>query len=109
MASTQFRLEHINIPSKDPEGLARWYADTFGLRADGKKACGDAVLIVFQTGEPLQRGPELHFGLRLSTNRELSEWAGKFDAKITAGQEYNAFRTFDPEGNCIELYCPVNS
>lgn len=108
MPPTQFRLEHINIPARDPEGLARWYADTFGLRADGNKARNDAVLIVFQTGEPVQRA-ELHFGLRLSTNAELGEWARKFDAKITNGVEYNAFRTFDPEGNCVELYCSVTS
>jgi catechol-2,3-dioxygenase len=107
--STTFRLEHINIPARDPEGLARWYADTFGLRHDGNKARSDAVLIVFQHGEPVQRSPELHFGLRLGSNEELAQWARKFDAKVTQGPEYNAFRAFDPEGNCVELYCPSAS
>lgn len=109
MAQTPFKLQHINIPARDPEGLARWYADTFGLRHDGNKARDDAVLIVFQHGDPVQRGPELHFGLRVETNAELDSWARKFDAKVTAGMEYNAFRVLDPEGNCIELYSPAKA
>jgi catechol 2,3-dioxygenase-like lactoylglutathione lyase family enzyme len=28
------RLEHLNLPARDPEGLARWYAETFGMQAD---------------------------------------------------------------------------
>jgi len=35
---THFSLEHINVPARDPEGLARRYSNTFGLRADGNKA-----------------------------------------------------------------------
>ncbi|MBM3395365.1 MAG: hypothetical protein FJY37_12160 [Betaproteobacteria bacterium] len=60
-------------------------------------------------GEPTARGPELHFGLRVNTNAELQTWATKSDAKITQGPEYNAFRTSDPEGNWIELYCARNT
>lgn len=109
MALTPFRLEHLNIPARDPDGLARWYAATFGLRHDGNKARDDSVLIVFQHGDPVQRGPEVHFGLRLETNAELDSWAQKLGGKITAGMEYNAFRVQDPEGNHIELYCPAKT
>ena len=109
MPQTSFRLEHIQIPARDPEGLARWYADSFGLRHDGNKARDDSVLIVFVKGEPVPTRGELHFGLRLPSNQELQTWAAKLDGKVTAGAEYNAFRVYDPEGNCIELYSPVNS
>ncbi len=108
MSTPTFQLEHLNLPARDPEGLARWYADTFGLQADSHKVRGPGVLIVFQTGEPVSRAPELHFGLRLSSMTELNEWASKFNAKINNGEEYNAFRTFDPEGNCVELYCKAD-
>ncbi|MFN0318257.1 MAG: VOC family protein, partial [Burkholderiales bacterium] len=100
-----FQLEHLNLPARDPEGLARWYEKTFGLQADSNKVRGPGVLIVFQPGEPVSRSPDMHFGLKLSSMAELNEWAGKFGAKVILGGEYNAFRTFDPEGNCVELYC----
>ncbi len=44
---SDFQLNHVNIPARDPEGLVRWYASTFGLRAEGNKARGPGVLLVF--------------------------------------------------------------
>jgi catechol-2,3-dioxygenase len=105
MPISSFQLEHLNLPARDPEGLARWYEQTFGLQADSNKVRGPGVLIVFEPGEPVSRSPDMHFGLKLSSMAELNEWAGKFGTKVTMGVEYNAFRTFDPEGNCVELYC----
>jgi hypothetical protein len=26
---SNLQLDHLNIPARDPEGLARWYAETF--------------------------------------------------------------------------------
>ncbi|MSQ60409.1 MAG: VOC family protein [Betaproteobacteria bacterium] len=109
MPVSTFQLEHLNLPARDPEGLARWYEQTFGLKADSNKVRGPGVLIVFQPGEPVSRAPDLHFGLKLSSMAELNEWASKFNVKITIGGEYNAFRTFDPEGNCVELYCKATA
>ena len=45
MSEIGFRLRHLNMPARDPEGLARWYADTFGPQADANKARGPGVLI----------------------------------------------------------------
>ena len=109
MPTSTFQLEHLNLPARDPEGLARWYAQTFGLQAEAHKVCGPGVLIAFQAGEPVNRSSDLHFGLRLTSMAELNEWAGKFGATINMGEEFNAFKTFDPEGNCVELYCKANS
>lgn len=106
---SDFQLNHLNIPAADPAGLVRWYADKFGLRADGNKVRGPGVLLVFQPGEPVGRAPELHLGFQVPDNAKLAEWAGKFSATITRGAEFNAFRTSDPEGNCLEIYCKAES
>ncbi len=98
-------LDHLNLPARDPEGLAQWYARTFGLTADAHRVRGESVLIAFQSGEPIDRSPELHVGLRVPSLADLAKWAEKFGAQVTMGAEFNSFRTSDPEGNCIELYC----
>jgi len=102
--STSFQLDHLNIPARDPEGLARWYADTFGLRADAHRVRGPGVLIAFQAGEPVGRAPELHMGFRVSSMQALEQWAGKFGKPIKKGEEFNSFQIFDPEENCLEIY-----
>jgi catechol 2,3-dioxygenase-like lactoylglutathione lyase family enzyme len=105
--SDSFQLDHLNIPARDPEGLAHWYAENFGLRADGRKVRGPGVLVVFQAGEPLGRAPELHMGFRVSGMRVLNEWADKFGKPVKKGEEFNSFQILDPESNCLEIYCPV--
>jgi catechol 2,3-dioxygenase-like lactoylglutathione lyase family enzyme len=109
MSQASFQLDHLNMPARDPEGLARWYAQTFGLQADGHRVRGPGVLIAFQAGEPVRRAPELHLGFRVRDMKTLNEWAGKFGAQITTGSEFASFRTFDPEDNCVEIYCKAGS
>ncbi len=106
---SELQLNHLNIPARDPESLVRWYAQNFGLKADGNKVRGPGVLIAFQPGEPVKRAPELHLGFQVPDNKRLADWAKKFGATINQGAEFNAFRTFDPEENCLELYCDKNS
>lgn len=50
MAEPALSLQHLNVPARDPHGLAKWYADTFGLRADEHRVRGDGALIVFEKG-----------------------------------------------------------
>ena len=109
MAEPAFALDHLNIPARDPIGLARWYAETFGLRAEDHKVRGPAVLIAFEAGQPVNRAPELHFGLRVPSRTILAQWAERFGAEVTVGPEFAAFKTFDPEGNCVELYSPKDA
>ncbi|NJN39591.1 MAG: hypothetical protein HC807_00200 [Gammaproteobacteria bacterium] len=59
---SDIRLEHLNIPARDPLGLAQWYAQTFGLKAEKHVARGAGVLIAFQQGEPVNRSADLHMG-----------------------------------------------
>jgi hypothetical protein len=39
----------------------------------------------------------------------LNDWAGKFGKPIKKGEEFNSFQTFDPEDNCLEIYCKADS
>lgn len=108
---SDLQLNHLNIPARDPEGLVRWYAEHLGLRAEGNKARGPGVLLVFQAGEPVNRAPELHLGFQVPDNRKLAEWAGKFGVPVSAkpGAEFNTFQVSDPEGNRLEIYCKADS
>ena len=109
MPEPSLQLDHLNMPARDPEGLARWYAQTFGLQADAHRVRGPGVLMVIQAGEPINRAPELHVGFRVSSAAALNEWAHKLGAQVTTGNEVASFRTFDPEGNCVEIYCKVGT
>ena len=103
---SDLQLEHLNIPARDPLGLAQWYAETFGLRAEKHLVRGPGVLIAFQKGEPLNRASEVHIGFRVPSIDALNKWAKKFGAEAKAGTEFTTFRTPDPEGNSLELYTP---
>lgn len=95
-------------PGERRGGLARWYAQIFGLQADEHRVRGPGVLIAFQSGEPVERAPELHVGFRVPSMAMLTEWATKFGALVTAGGEFASFRTLDPEENCLEIYCKAD-
>ena len=109
MPDEGLRLDHVNMPARDPETLASWYATTFDLRADGYRVRGPGLLLVFVKGEPVKRAPELHLGLRVPSQAALDQWASRLGAQVTPGPEFNALRTFDPEGNCVEVYCKAGS
>ena len=53
---TDLKLEHLNIPATDPEGLASWYAQSLGLEATKHVVRGPGVIIAFEKGEPINRG-----------------------------------------------------
>ena len=104
---SDIRLEHLNIPARNPVELAQWYARTFGLTAEKHVVRGSGVLIAFQKGEPINRSvDDLHIGFRVPSLEALDGWAKKFNANPTAGVEFTSFRTTDPEGNGVELYTP---
>lgn len=105
MPEITFRLPHLNLPARDPQGLARWYATTFGLQADDNKARGPGALIAFQPGEPINRAPELHVGFLVPSLSELKQWADRLGGNLRKGPEFTAFQIRDPEGNCVEIYC----
>lgn len=106
---SDFRLEHINIPSKNPMDLAKWYSSTFGLLADNHIARGEGILMVFQEGTPIQSPDTFHIGFRVSGMSKLNEWRIRFDKTLKIGKEFSSFQLLDPEGNCIEIYAENSS
>ena len=109
MVHSNLRLDHLNLPARDPIALARWYSSTFDLLLDEHRARGEGMLLVFVPGEPITREHDFHVGFRVPSNDALSQWARKFDVEVRTGAEFNTFRTYDPEGNCIEIYCKKDS
>ena len=105
MPEITFRLQHLNLPARDPPGLARWYATTFGLQADDNKARGPGALIALQPGEPINRAPELHVGFLVPSLGDIKHWADGLGGNLRKGPEFTAFQIRDPEGNCVEIYC----
>ncbi len=101
---SDFRLEHVNVPSQNPHDLAKWYAETFGLFADKHVARGDGVLIAFQQGTPINQPEVLHIGFRVHGMAKLHEWKDRFEKPLKIGAEFTSFQILDPEGNCIEIY-----
>jgi len=99
------KLCHIHLPSPDPAGLARWYAQTFGLEQRDNFVIGDAALLVFAQGKPLAN-ELVHFGFHVADRREVARWAARFgaEARIETAPDYAGFKIRDPDGNCIEIY-----
>lgn len=110
MTEPKLTMDHLQMPARDPEGLARWYAETFGLRAQGNRVYGADFFFVFKPGVPVERAPELHFWLNVGTMKELARWADKLGLELVTGRsEYASIGTRDPEGNHVELYCLANA
>lgn len=105
MAEIKLQLQHLNLPARDPQAQARWYASTFGLQQDDNRARGLGVLLAFQPGEPVNRAPDLHAGFLVPSVAELKQWAERLGGTVKVGPEFTAFQIRDPEGNCVELYC----
>jgi catechol 2,3-dioxygenase-like lactoylglutathione lyase family enzyme len=103
-ARPQLRLAHVNLPARDPEAQARWYADTFGFEARGAFAYGPAGLIAFEKGEPLAAHENFHVGFEVATKDLVALWARRFGVSIEQEPGYAAARVADPEGNAIEIY-----
>jgi len=104
MKVSDFCLEHVNVPSKSPNDLAKWYADTFDLTAEKHVVRGPGVLIAFQEGEPINRPDVLHIGFKVPNMVALEDWRSRFDRPLKVGPEFSSFQVFDPEGNCVEIY-----
>lgn len=98
------QLDHINIPASKPEWLAQWYADNFGFVAHKGFVSGPGTLLVFEDGEPVDYGGNVHFGFRCTSREKVQAWAKAFGANLVEDENYNGFQTKDPEGNLFEVY-----
>ncbi len=98
-------LDHINIPSSDPEVLAQWYAQRMGLERRGTMVFGPGISIFFKKGAPLTAGDAFHFGFRVETKSAVEAWAEHLGVAIAFDEDdFFAARITDPEGNLFEIY-----
>ena len=98
------RLAHVNLPARDPVGLAKWYADTFALEARGAFVVGPGTLLAFDAGEPLLDRADAHIGFEVQSHQEVAAWARRFGTAIETGPRSASTRVRDPDGNGIEIY-----
>jgi catechol-2,3-dioxygenase len=98
-------LDHLNIPSGDPEVLAQWYADRLNLEARGNVLSGPGISIFFTKGQPLNAGDAFHFGLRVESRSAVEVWAAHLGVPVAFDEnDFFAARIVDPEGNVFEIY-----
>lgn len=98
-------LDHINIPSQDPEVLAQWYADRLSLQRRGTMVTGPGISIFFKKGAPLKAGDAFHFGFRAETKSDVATWAEAMGVAIAFDEDdFFAARINDPDGNVFEIY-----
>lgn len=98
------RLARLRLPARDPEGLARWYADALGLEARGAIARGPAGTLVFEPaegGDVARQGAGLGFEVR--SREEVAGWARRFAVDPEQDERRALIRLTDPEGHAIEI------
>ena len=102
-------IDHVNLPARDPDALARWYVETLGFDRHGPFLWSGGSLLVFVRGEPLPTGA-FHVGCRAASRAVLDGWVDELrrrgvDVPAATGDEaYASTRLRDPEGNELELF-----
>jgi 2-hydroxychromene-2-carboxylate isomerase len=79
------RIGRVDLPARDPEALAQWWATTFGL-------------------EGLCARADLGIGLAVPTRDEVAVWARRLGTAVDDGPHRASTRARDPEGNAVEIY-----
>lgn len=97
-------LDHINLPARDPDGLAAWYAKTFGFTCKERFVTAPGVLIFFSAAAPLSR-KDFHFGFRVESREAVRAWSEALGKPMAfEDDDFFAVRIEDPEGNLFEIY-----
>jgi catechol-2,3-dioxygenase len=98
-------LDHVNIPTQDPEVLAQWYADRLGIERRGTMVIGPGISLVFKKAAPLKAGEAFHFGFRVENKSAVESWAEHLGVAVAFDEnDFFAARVADPDGNVFEVY-----
>ena len=112
-------LGHVTLFAENPDLLAGFYRDLFGMKIVGRASSGSSVFI---GGRPHEENHELafihnrkaaHIGLKVSSPGELLAYYQEVKArglKIVAVWNHGtalALYVPDPEGNLVEIYWPT--
>jgi ribosomal protein S18 acetylase RimI-like enzyme len=98
------RLNHVNLPARDPQKLAGWYGERLGFEVEDGHARGPGTLLVFEPGEPQPPSGNTHFGFEADSRAEVLRLAGELGCGPVIEPYYVGFKCTDPEGNCFEVY-----
>jgi ribosomal protein S18 acetylase RimI-like enzyme len=98
------RLNHVNLPARDPQKLAGWYGERLGLEVEGAHVRGPGTLMVFEAGEPQAAAGASHFGFEADSRAEVLRLAEELGCGPEIEPYYVGFKCRDPEGNCFEVY-----
>jgi catechol-2,3-dioxygenase len=120
--AARVQLGHIAVPAKNPERLARFYADFIGLDitlAGSVPAMGDVVFLTDRPGDEMQRlalmtRPEAaHIAWRVESLADLKCYYAEARAggvptvfALNHGVTLSLYLR-DPEGNGVELFWPT--
>jgi hypothetical protein len=98
-------LDHLNIPTNDPDVLCQWYADRLNLESRGNVLIGPGISIFFKKGTPLNAGDAFHFGFRVESKSAVEAWAQHLGVAVAFDEhDFFAARITDPDGNVFEIY-----
>jgi catechol 2,3-dioxygenase-like lactoylglutathione lyase family enzyme len=103
------KLNHLNVPARDPAALCQWYVDKLGFVAHGRFLWSGGSLLVFVEGEPISTN-QWHFGFQVESLQELHEWVSRLRARdvevpdIEGDETYSTVYVNDPEGNTFEVF-----
>jgi catechol 2,3-dioxygenase-like lactoylglutathione lyase family enzyme len=107
--TNSLKMNHLNVPARNPQALCEWYVDKLGFVAHGRFLWSGGSLLVFVEGEPIS-AEHWHFGFRVESLQDLEAWVLRLRASdvevpdIEGDDEYSTVYVKDPEGNTFEIF-----
>jgi len=107
------KIRHLAIKTKNPERLAQFYEEVFGMRRirsepGGAVYMSDGYLtlaLLRNRGEATPSGIN-HFGFHVEDVEEIREKLNKFDEPLVqrpANRPFAEHRAMDPDGNLFDV------
>lgn len=107
------KIRHLAIKTKDPERLAKFYEEVFGLKVihaekSGARYMSDGYLtlaILRNRGEATPSGIN-HFGFAVEDIADIEKKLKAFDEPMTerpSTRPFAEYRAMDPDGNLFDI------
>lgn len=107
------KIRHLAIKTKDPERLAKFYEEVFGMKCihsekTGARYMSDGYLtlaILRNRGEAAPSGIN-HFGFQVDDLEDVEKRLAKWDEPMTGRPSTRPFaehRAMDPDGNLFDI------